>query len=80
VLNRGEKMDLQVPLSRLKSNRKVFHSEADFQFALAWELQLQYPDAAIRLEYPPPNDPTKYVDILLHLGDDVYPIDVEVQN
>ena len=70
-------MDLQFPLSRLKNKRKVFHSEADFQFALAWELQLQYPDASVRLEYPPPNDPTKYVDILLRLGDDVYPIELK---
>jgi hypothetical protein len=70
-------MDLQVPLSRLSSKRKVFHSEADFQFALAWELQLHYPDAVIRLEYPPPNDPTKYVDILLRLGDDAYPIELK---
>ena len=69
-------MDLQVPLSRLRSRRKVLHSEADFQFALAWELQLQYPDAVIRLEYPPPHDPTKYVDILVRLGDDVYPIEL----
>lgn len=70
-------MDLQVPLSRLRSKRKIFHSEADFQFAFAWELQLQYPDDAIRLEYPPPNDPTKYVDILLRIGEDVYPIELK---
>ncbi|KAF0194460.1 MAG: hypothetical protein FD169_1781 [Bacillota bacterium] len=70
-------MDLQIPLFRLKNKRKVFHSEADFQFALAWELQLQYPDALVRLEYPPPHDPTKYVDILVRLGDDVYPIELK---
>ncbi|KAF0197382.1 MAG: hypothetical protein FD169_364 [Bacillota bacterium] len=70
-------MDLQIPLLRLKNKRKVFHSEADFQFALAWELQLQYPDASVRLEYPPPHDPTKYVDILVRLGEDVYPIELK---
>jgi len=70
-------MDVEIPLLQLKNKRKVFHSEADFQFALAWELQLQYPDGSIRLEYPPPHDPTKYVDILVRLGDDVYPIELK---
>ena len=31
-------------LNQLSKNRKVFHSEADFQHAFAWELQNQYPD------------------------------------
>jgi hypothetical protein len=30
--------------------RPVFHSEADFQHALAWQLHLSIPDADIRLE------------------------------
>lgn len=70
-------MDIAIPLLKLKNKRKVFHSEADFQFALAWELQLQYPDATVRLEYPPPNDPTKYIDIFVRLGSDVYPIELK---
>ena len=37
-------------LASLASRRPVFHSEADFQHALAWELQLADPNAHIRLE------------------------------
>lgn len=37
-------------LTRLAERRPVFHSEADFQHALAWEIQLSNPDANIRLE------------------------------
>ena len=41
---------IQTVLARLAKKRPVFHSEADFQHALAWELQLDSPDAQIRLE------------------------------
>lgn len=37
-------------LKSLAARRPVFHSEADFQHALAWEVQLSDPDANIRLE------------------------------
>jgi len=37
-------------LARLAERRPVFHSEADFQHALAWEMQLSNRDAHIRLE------------------------------
>jgi hypothetical protein len=33
--------------------RPIFHSEADFQHSLAWNIQLRHPDAAIRLETRP---------------------------
>ena len=41
---------IHIVLTRLAARRPVFHSEADFQHALAWELQLGSPDANIRLE------------------------------
>jgi hypothetical protein len=41
---------IQAVLARLASKRPIFHSEADFQHALAWQLQLENPDAHIRLE------------------------------
>lgn len=37
-------------LASLAKRRSVFHSEADFQHALAWELALGFPKASIRLE------------------------------
>jgi hypothetical protein len=40
-------------LERLSLERPVFHSEADFQHALAWRIQVEHPDAQIRLETRP---------------------------
>jgi hypothetical protein len=37
-------------LKSLSKRRPVFHSEADFQHALAWQMQLADPEAQIRLE------------------------------
>ena len=48
--------ELTEVLSALASHRPVFHSEADFQFALAWQWQQHAPDAKIRLEYPLPSE------------------------
>lgn len=39
-------------LKSLGEQRPVFHSEADFQHAFAWELQRRLPGAALRLERP----------------------------
>lgn len=43
-------------LATLARSRPVFHSEADFQFALAWAWQQHDPEAAVRLEYRLPGD------------------------
>lgn len=40
-------------LTSLSHKRPLFHSEADFQHALAWEIQLNHPEAKVRLEYRP---------------------------
>jgi hypothetical protein len=40
-------------LIALAGRRPVFHSEADFQHALAWELHLSDPDSRVRLETRP---------------------------
>ncbi|MBL8066496.1 MAG: hypothetical protein JNM34_11675 [Chthonomonadaceae bacterium] len=39
-------------MSQLSPVRPCFHSEADFQFALAWQLKVLNPEADIRLEVP----------------------------
>ena len=39
-------------ITSLASQRPVFHSEADFQHAFAWEIHRQLPAASIRLELP----------------------------
>ena len=57
-------LDLPGLLSRLSRKRPLFHSEADFQHALAWEIHHKFPDAKVRLEYRPSSVEVKmYVDI-----------------
>ncbi len=60
-------MDIIVEaLSTVATHRPLFHSEADFQHALAWELHQRLPDARIRLELPVAhNNKLLHVDIWL---------------
>lgn len=46
-----DQAELDDRMASLARQRPVFHSEADFQHALAWHWQQQTPNAAIRLEY-----------------------------
>lgn len=39
-------------LSKLSKKRPIFHSEADFQHAFAWEIHQKLPNANVRLELP----------------------------
>ncbi len=43
-------MDLQAIVHELAKRRPIFHSEADFQHALAWGIHGAYPSADVRLE------------------------------
>ena len=43
-------LDVNDLLAGLAKERPVFHSEADFQHSLAWQLHLHHPTAQIRLE------------------------------
>lgn len=43
-------MDIRSIMTNLSCKRPVFHNEADFQHALAWEIREHYPQAKIRLE------------------------------
>ncbi len=45
-------MDIDKILSELGKKRPIFHSEADFQHAFAWEIQISHPEASVRLELP----------------------------
>ena len=44
-------MNIYNVINELKRERPIFHSEADFQFALAWKIQKLNPDVEVRLEY-----------------------------
>lgn len=50
-------IDLNEEMRRLALARPVFHSEADFQHALAWSLKEGHPDLHLRLEAPRPGRP-----------------------
>jgi len=52
-------------LSALGKVRRVFHSEADFQHALAWTIREQNPDYPIRLEVPLRSSANSHLDILI---------------
>ncbi len=56
-------IELPSLLEGLSRTRPIFHSEADFQHALAWAIHEGYPDANIRLEYKPFPKERLYVDI-----------------
>lgn len=56
-------------LRRLAGERPRFHSEADFQYALAWQLHLDHPGARMRLETRPLPDRSLRLDLLLVVDD-----------
>ena len=70
-------LDIQLAFEKLREKRPIFHSEADFQFALAWEIQTMHQNAAIRLEYPSIEEPNKYIDIIVKHEGQVYPIELK---
>lgn len=55
-------------MAELSCKRPIFHSEADFQHALAWQIKKIVPDCEVRLEYKPDPDERMYVDIWLSLS------------
>lgn len=65
-----ELSELKAVLEALADVRPIFHSEADFQHALAWQLKSRFADALIRLEVPfrQPVLRPEYVDLLVHHG------------
>jgi hypothetical protein len=42
-------------LGALALKRPIFHSEADFQHAVAWEIHSRRPELSVRLEFRPPH-------------------------
>jgi hypothetical protein len=54
-------------MDELAKERPIFHSEADFQLALAWILQRLHPGAQIRLEKRILDDPRVELDVYLTL-------------
>lgn len=69
--------DIELIISKLKDKRKIFVSEADFQFEMAWIVKEQYPNAKIRLEYSPSFDFNIHIDILVILDGKWIPIELK---
>ena len=63
----GLELEVVAVLSALAEQRLVFHSERDFQHALAWQIQLTYPQAQIRLEPRPRRG--IHLDLLVRIGE-----------
>ncbi len=71
-------LKIQRLLTSLSHQRPVFHSEADFQHALAWEIQTKFPNASVRLEFPVILDSDViYVDIWIDLGGEVAAVELK---
>jgi len=65
-MNKSQLIDL---INSLRASRKIFHSEADFQHALAWEIHKAFPNAKIRLEIPiQVSNSTYHLDLLVRNG------------
>jgi len=74
-------LDIIKPLNELSKTRKIFHSEADFQFALAWEIHKMYPSAKVRMEYCPAEiDASIHIDILVVIDGNWYPIELKYKS
>ena len=56
-------------LAELAALRPLYHSEADFQHALAWHLHETFPEAKVRLEYRPAVPKPPHLDIWLEVRD-----------
>lgn len=72
-----DNLDIHLAFEKLREKRPIFHSEADFQFAFAWEIQRLYPLADIRLECPSIEEPNKYIDIIVRHEGLVYPVELK---
>ena len=58
--------DLHGVMAAVANTRPVFHSEADFQHAFAWQIHKAFPDADVRLETRPL--PGVRLDVLVRRG------------
>lgn len=58
-------LDIHALMSGLAERRPIFHSEADFQFALAWRIHKTLPDCEVRLEFKPFPSERMYLDVWL---------------
>ena len=64
-------------MKSLSAQRPLFHSEADFQHALAWQVKKELPSAQIRLEYRPDPDEPLTLDIWVTAHGATYAVELK---
>ena len=71
--------DLLTSIHELAKARPIFHSEADFQHALAWHLHASRVASSIRLEVPFRRNEVsaEYLDLLTVIGDDKVAVELK---
>lgn len=71
-------LNLDRLIKDLSDKRPIFHAEADFQHALAWEIQKHYSESDVRLETKVFGKNTKiYLDILVTYQGKRYAIELK---
>jgi len=72
------RIDISRVLNGLAVLRPIFHSEADFQHALAWQIHHEWPECSMRLEFKPPHSSERvYLDIWAADKDTVLAIELK---
>jgi hypothetical protein len=68
-------LDFKQLMAGLAKERPIFHSEADFQHALAWQIHTDHPGAQIRLEKRPERGIR--LDLLVKLDDESVAVELK---
>jgi hypothetical protein len=70
---------LRTIVKSLAEKRPRFCSEADFQFALGWKIQEEFPQAEVRFECPAtlPEESKAHIDIVVNLDGKLFPIELK---
>lgn len=70
--------DIILALKKLLEEKRIFGSEADFQFALAWKIKELFPKIEIKLEYIPWKfDTSMHIDIVVISKGKMIPIELK---
>lgn len=73
-----ELVKIEKLLPGLAIKRPIFHSEADFQHSLAWEIHQQWTTCSMRLEFKPPHLENRfYLDIWVAQKDMILAIELK---
>lgn len=69
---------IQKALQVLFSENRIFSSEADFQFAFAWQIKKEFTNADVRLEYTPWRfNKDMHIDIVVFIDGQMIPIELK---